>query len=195
MGVCASCGHRLNEHTQFCSNCNSRVRQAKKRIVLRKKRIVAGVGTMIGLLLVFGVAYSIMNAFKHHEHLTDVASRKTFAQPKNSHLDNNRQSSNNKNSTQKTSSENKKPTLSNYILPDSDKKFLSQEDIASLSKEELRLARNEIYARHGYVFKSADLQKYFSSQPWYHEDPSYHNSLSKIELKNAQLLMTRENQM
>jgi uncharacterized membrane protein YvbJ len=195
MDVCASCGHKLNEYTQFCTNCNSRVRQAKKRIGLRKKRFVAGVGAVIGLLIVFGVAYFIVNAFTHNEHQTDVAARKTIVQPKNNHLDKSRESSKEKKPALKTSSENKKPSLSNYILPDSDKKFLSEGDIASLTKEELRLARNEIYARHGYVFKSADLQKYFSSKPWYHANPAYHNSLSKIEIKNSELLSARESQM
>lgn len=36
-----------------------------------------------------------------------------------------------------------------------------------LSKEELRLARNEIYARHGRIFDSEDLNSYFRQQPWY----------------------------
>lgn len=39
--------------------------------------------------------------------------------------------------------------------------------MASLSKTELRLMRNEIFARHGYIFKSADLRNHFSKQPWY----------------------------
>ena len=31
----------------------------------------------------------------------------------------------------------------------------------------LRIARNEIYARHGRIFDSADLNEYFNCQSWY----------------------------
>lgn len=40
------------------------------------------------------------------------------------------------------------------------------------SKEDLRLLRNTIYAQYGYVFKSKDLQDYFSRFEWYMPDPN-----------------------
>jgi hypothetical protein len=49
--------------------------------------------------------------------------------------------------------------------------------------------RNEIYARHGYVFNSADLKAYFSKQPWY--KPLNNNSavkLTPIENLNVELI-------
>lgn len=55
-----------------------------------------------------------------------------------------------------------------YILPDSDSRFLREGELSELTKEELRLARNEIYARRGRVFQTEDLNQYFSSQPWYY---------------------------
>lgn len=55
----------------------------------------------------------------------------------------------------------------NMILPDSDRMYYSETDLADLSKEQLRLARNEIYARHGRKFETEDLNQYFSSQSWY----------------------------
>lgn len=54
-----------------------------------------------------------------------------------------------------------------YLLPDVDSRYLSREEISRLTKEELRLARNEIYARHGRLFNSADLQNYFNKKSWY----------------------------
>ena len=54
-----------------------------------------------------------------------------------------------------------------YILPDSDKKYYSADDLSGFSKEDLRLARNEIYARHGYIFKDGGMQSYFGLQSWY----------------------------
>ena len=40
-------------------------------------------------------------------------------------------------------------------------------DLSHLLGSELELMRNEIYARHGWVFSRKDLQDYFAKQPWY----------------------------
>lgn len=53
------------------------------------------------------------------------------------------------------------------IFPISRHRKLTYEDISSFSKGELRLIRNEIFARYGYIFSSNDLREYFSRQPWY----------------------------
>lgn len=55
----------------------------------------------------------------------------------------------------------------NYILPISDKIYYTTDQLLGLTKEELRLARNEIYARHGRKFETDDLKQYFSGQSWY----------------------------
>jgi hypothetical protein len=81
----------------------------------------------------------------------------------------------------------------NYIFADSDSRYLTSSDLYYLDATQLRLARNEIYARHGYVFKSKDLQEYFSNQSWY--VPLYDNDrivLSKTEMANVELIKTYE---
>ena len=54
-----------------------------------------------------------------------------------------------------------------YILPDSNTRYLDRSDLENLNSEELRLARNEIYARHGRIFADEELRNYFSSKNWY----------------------------
>lgn len=54
-----------------------------------------------------------------------------------------------------------------YVFPDSDSRYLDYTDIWSLSREDLRIAKNEIYARHGRRFNSPELQTYFDSMAWY----------------------------
>lgn len=54
-----------------------------------------------------------------------------------------------------------------YVIEGSDSRYLTEEELRNMSKDELRLARNEIYARHGRMFSSADLQDYFNSMDWY----------------------------
>ena len=61
------------------------------------------------------------------------------------------------------------------------------------NKHELRLMRNEILARHGYRFKSKDLQEWFGQQHWYR--PGKDNNaikLSLIEETNVQLIKSEE---
>lgn len=82
---------------------------------------------------------------------------------------------------------------SQYILPGSDLNKLTDSEIDSLSLEQLRLARNEIYARHGYIFKSEDLKAYFSQKAWYHANASYDGTtLSEVEKYNVEWIQTRE---
>lgn len=54
-----------------------------------------------------------------------------------------------------------------YILPDCASRLYTEEELSALSEEDLRLARNEIYARHGRKFQTEDLNAYFSGKTWY----------------------------
>ncbi|MBQ7976190.1 MAG: YARHG domain-containing protein [Clostridia bacterium] len=85
-----------------------------------------------------------------------------------------------------------------YILPQSSEKILTEADLAGLTKTQLELARNEIFARHGRVFKRQELQRYFESKTWYKKSSSYNYTndylnLSDTELKNAKFILAYEN--
>ena len=57
----------------------------------------------------------------------------------------------------------------------------------------VRLLRNEIFARHGRVFKDKALQAYFSAMPWYKPNPAFTESmLTPRELANAAILKKHE---
>lgn len=88
---------------------------------------------------------------------------------------------------------------SEYILPDSSIKLLTEQDIAGFSAAKLRLARNEIFARHGRIFNSEDLKTYFESKSWYHGtiqpdvfDASLDSRINEIEKENVGLIKTAE---
>lgn len=59
--------------------------------------------------------------------------------------------------------------------------FLSEEALKAKNKEDLRLLRNEIFARKGYVFKSDDLNTYFKTKTWYTPDATVKVILSDEE--------------
>lgn len=59
--------------------------------------------------------------------------------------------------------------VSNRIVPlyESDIRYLSKEDLAFDPPVVIHLAKNEIYAHHGYIFKDQDLYNYFMGCIWY----------------------------
>lgn len=87
-----------------------------------------------------------------------------------------------------------------YIIPDSNTKLLTNADIEGLSAQQLNYARNEIYARHGRMFDSEELQEYFGSKSWYNPqypadefDQTSDSVLTDTEKKNAEFLREAEN--
>lgn len=118
---------------------------------------------------------------------------------KSSNSDNSAASSSSSNSTN-TKSENEKSdeekneNLSKYILPYSDKKPVTKEELKNLSQKQLSLARNEIFARHGYVF-GGYFKSYFSSKSWYKPNPNFKGEakdLSALERHNIKVIMIQE---
>lgn len=77
-------------------------------------------------------------------------------------------------------------TDSSYVIPGSDSNLITEQQLSSMDAATIRLARNEIYARHGLIFKSSDLQEYFSKKSWYHGTVSNaaQISLNQTEKKN-----------
>jgi len=78
--------------------------------------------------------------------------------------------------------ENSNALDSGYILPKSDKEKLTRADLEGLTKEQLRLARNEIYARHGMIFGVDDLDKYFATKSWYKPTISFTDFYNTVEM-------------
>ena len=76
-----------------------------------------------------------------------------------------------------------------YILPDSDSRKLKKSDLAGMTAQQLSYAKNEIYARHGRVFKSSELQDYFNEKDWYEENDDFKDEdLSKKEAENTEFI-------
>jgi hypothetical protein len=76
---------------------------------------------------------------------------------------------------------------SDFVIPDSDRRFLTLNDLTKLSKEELRIARNEIFARRGRYFDSPDLKARFANFPWYSPN-TWNPKLNPIEQANIALM-------
>lgn len=85
---------------------------------------------------------------------------------------------------------------SEYVLPNSDSTYLTVNDLVGLTKEQCRIARNEIYARHGRIFTAEDLKAYFASKSWYRGSIAPENFtddlLNEYEIYNRDLITLYE---
>ncbi|HEY3406416.1 MAG TPA: YARHG domain-containing protein [Ohtaekwangia sp.] len=77
--------------------------------------------------------------------------------------------------------------------PQASQRLLKIIDIQEMDEPELKLMRNEIFARYGHIFKSADLKAHFESQSWYKPvSADVTGQLTDIEKKNADLIKRQE---
>ncbi len=82
-----------------------------------------------------------------------------------------------------------------YILPESDTRALSWDEVAEWDYESLGYAFNEIFARHGYDFiPGGEYAYYFGTKPWYHPNGTWNNQrdcypkVSRVEWNNYDLI-------
>ena len=83
-----------------------------------------------------------------------------------------------------------------YILPGSDSRYLDVSELYDLDANQCRLARNELYARHGRKFDDEGLRAYFESKDWYSgtidPDDFKEDMLNDYEFYNRDLIVQYE---
>ena len=139
-----------------------------------KKTVFIGAGSVVGLLiLIVAIKYVMILDFGKSKN--NVETTQT-AQP----------------TYQESSTPNTQSTNTGKYQQAS-KRVLTSSDVLSLNKYELKIMRNEIYARYGYIFKTADMKAYFESQSWY--SPRYNDVtsfLTETEKRNIELIKRYE---
>lgn len=89
------------------------------------------------------------------------------------------------------------PSEDEMMFFDSDRRYLNRAELGNLSAAELRIARNEIYARHGRLFTDPELQAYFDRCDWYHGtipgNQFSESMLNEYEVYNRDLISSMEN--
>lgn len=87
-----------------------------------------------------------------------------------------------------------------YIFPDSDKKYLTEDEIRRVEADMLVLGRNEIFARHGRMFNDAEIAAYFASKLWYEgtvpaDQFNAETVFNDFEKKNVELIKRIEDEI
>lgn len=223
---CCGCGKRLNEenlYTEFETYEEPSGRSGKGKI----KVILIGVVAALAIALIGGGVYGLLTSDKDDEDDTRIEERQD-SEDKGDEKKTEKETEEEKEAAEKKAEEEKKAAeeaekakkeeeekkaeeerkkaeeekkkeAEEYILPQSSTTALSSNDIKGLSLKELNYARNEIFARHGRKFASAELQNYFNSKSWYKGtiepsdfDSNYMDTLSSTEKSNIELLKKEE---
>ncbi len=195
---CGKCGTELNQNGQ-CPNCDVKTSKNNNFIIIL-------VVVLIIALLVGGIFYAVRSGFFNTNKVQNTYHDTVITQ-------------NTTTPTEKTISdtaitENSTTTLSStteatttrknydeyeyndYLFP-SDIKLLTGEYLDTKSKNEIDLIRNEIYARHGYIFKMEQYSNYFIQKSWYKPIESdmdkVYDDFNSIEKQNIEILVEYQN--
>ena len=89
-----------------------------------------------------------------------------------------------------------------YMLEFSSQQEVTEADLSGFSLAQLRIARNEIFARHGRQFRDTALNQWFYSKEWYLNLPEKYSPddfdkiapspLSKLEIQNVEFISNYE---
>ena len=77
-----------------------------------------------------------------------------------------------------------------------DTSYIDEASLSENTREDIMWARNEIYARHGYIFQNKEIQAAFEATDWYVPNPNYSDSLlNDIEKENLDTIISYEKKM
>ena len=80
-------------------------------------------------------------------------------------------------------------------MPESSERALTDTDVQGMSYDDLQMAINEIYARHGRIFGTESIQQYFEGKSWYQgttdADHFSDSVFSSVENQNIQFLLKK----
>lgn len=197
MKQCMYCGQENADDANICTKCGAdiysdrkldalleknkqlerNVKEAKKLNISLPKIRPSTIRKVVLVIVIIGIAVGLIEIIKNRPTLdTDVQENEV---------------------TDSWSDDTPEPQVSSeYILPDSNSRYLTNADLEGLSAEQLRIARNEIYARHGRKFADAGLQAHFNSCSWYSgtvEPAAFTESmLNEYEVANRDLIVAYE---
>lgn len=203
MNYCDKCGAALVDGAKFCHECGFKQNGLVNKIKKTYNPIKIGVLAVLATILVGFISYYIcsltLSASNTKESdtyskLTPKANNDSKSDTTTTSTDKN-QSKDSKVDDSTNNATSKINSRDDYIFSNSGSKKLLDSDLSSLSKEELALARNEIFARHGLVFETEPYKSYFKGKSWYKPNSNFKvndEELNKVERYNIELISKYE---
>lgn len=172
------------------SNCISREYNGKSK----NKKIIILIGTICIAGLIGSGGYMLLSKAKSNKEVSSVESNISDTNTKNTETSLDYSESNNENTTlNNLESIIERYSSRDYIIDNSNTVKLTFDSLNKYTSEELYIARNEILARHGYIFTNyPNLQRYFESKSWYSPNTDFSGELDEIEKYNEIYLTSME---
>lgn len=210
--ICPICGSKLNFDAAFCGECGNPINKpqfennirnsgsAKKNDNVFIVLTISLVAVIFAFAIAIGYVYHQKNSVKRYIPSVEYNVDNTKRYDYNSTEDNNVNYIPEVKAVEKPSEPiTEKPSeipserpIDGYLFP-SDREYISGSYLYGISKEEVALIRNEIYARHGYIFNTEPYKSYFESKDWYVPNVSFTEDLfNSIEKANKDFIVSYE---
>lgn len=194
---CGKCGTELNQNGQ-CPNCVVKTSKNNNFIIIL-------IVVFIIALLVGGIFFAVRSGFFNTNKVQNTYHDTVITQSTTPTEKTISDTAITENSTTTLSSTTEATTTTknydeyeynDYLFP-SDTKLLTGEYLDTKSKNEIDLIRNEIYARHGYIFKMEQYYNYFIQKSWYKpiepDMDKVYDDFNSIEKQNIEILVEYQN--
>ncbi|MBU5335678.1 YARHG domain-containing protein [Intestinibacter bartlettii] len=205
MKICEKCGFENSNDLYYCKNCGTSLGEPVKESKNDNYKIAIPI-LIASIALIVGGIFLSKDGFSNNQNNTESLEELNSGSTSNRNNTNNNfdsnydsssennDSDNSNKSRDNSSTNNTKNNSSEYIIPDSDTRYLTRSELSGYSSDQLAYIRNEIFARHGYIFEKSKYRNYFSSKSWYKPDSSfnYEYDLNKIEKANVDLIKSME---
>ena len=219
---CAQCGKELSDSAKFCTGCGTPVEQKESSSdyygeaadvminqpltsAIESPKIQEGkkswndkntIMVLVGVMLVAVIIGLVIKNRSLQKEILNSSYQEEYGENIEEHDDNYIDSTEESHDYVQQETEVENTTSQEYILPESSTRYLTKDELVGLTAEQCRIARNEIYARHGRMFKDEGLQNYFGSFDWYvptiAPDDFQESMLNEYEIANRDLLVQYE---
>ncbi len=191
---CPNCNSPLKDGALFCGECGaSLTAQPVQKTVSNespKKKKDKGLVFLVVLLIVVLVgSIGVIGYVYYQNNSVDIETPDINIETK---IDEDEEDEIETETDTNTESEENEEPEDIYLFP-SDREYITESDLSGKSKDEVAMIRNEIYARHGYIFNTEPFKSYFESQEWYVPNENFNDSIfSEIEKTNKDFLVKYE---
>ncbi len=160
---CQYCGYELKGTEKFCPLCGidfANPDKLKEKILLEKNKKKKW-KIIWGIIIILIIIFSCIGVTSYNKQMVEKKAQQEAIQKKREKEQRGAEEK------VKKESEAKERKVAEFIFPYSDTENLTESQLQSLSQDQLALAKNEIIARHGWIFTDEPYKSYFESKSWY----------------------------
>ena len=171
---CRNCGSVVNENERFCRECGAAVEINSPKMNRNNSNYSGTNGVLVAVIAIAMVVIVALVAFI-------IFGNQEKTEPSRQEVE--------------VAEEAMEEAIEDfdYVFPESDSTYMTKADLAGKSMEEIALIRNEIYARHGYIFTTSPYKEYFGEKSWYKPSKNFDESdFNAYEKANVELIIEYE---